>query len=107
MYSTLLIVGAFLAGAGLVALAWQVHDVRRRLHALEVRDASKHDVKHIVRADVGEAILFDYAKVRTELERLRAQLETATLHAQYVAAGGSPDDPASKWAHGGSTLERG
>jgi hypothetical protein len=76
-------------------------EIKTRLAKLEADPApqpcSRHDVRHIVRADVGEAFLFDFAKLREDVEVMARRLECFTQHAQHVAAGGSPDDPPSTW----------
>lgn len=101
----LLVFAALLIGVALGASASQLWNYRRRLHALERKltdlekvDCRKNDVKHLARRDVGEAVLFDYARLRDELNAMQAWLEFSTRRAQHVARGGSPDDPPTKWA---------
>ncbi len=100
MYRDLLLVaGGALIGLGITLLVWQLHDVRRRLRDLETKSAEpcKHQLKHIVRADVGEAFLFDFVDLREDLKIAQRKLEHFTRRAAHVAAGGSPDDPPTQW----------
>jgi hypothetical protein len=98
----LLIAAALMIGIALGASAVKLYDYRHRIQALEDKVAklsacSKHDLKHITRADVGEAFLFDFARLREDVQVMANRLENFTQHAQHVAAGGSPDDPPSTW----------
>jgi hypothetical protein len=58
---------------------------------------TKHDLKHVVRRDVGEATLFDLTGLREALSAAQALLDRAAARAEHVATGGSPDDPPAKW----------
>lgn len=105
---SLLIFGAGLATAlALIALAYGIQSVRdltRRVARLEEQLAvplNKHGAIHRERHDIGEATLFDLAKMREQLEIATNWLEYASRRAQHVATGGNPDDPPSKWAKDG------
>jgi hypothetical protein len=62
--------------------------------------ASKHDLRHLERHDIGEATLFDLAEMRETARLLTDRIEYASRRALHVANGGSPDDPPTKWQNG-------
>lgn len=104
----------FGAGYGFRMLTERARDQQRRLkqteQAIEVlkgqvaewqrraQPASKHDLRHLERHDIGEATLFDLAEMRESARLLTERIEYASRRALHVAMGGSPDDPPTKWS---------
>lgn len=94
--------GGALAGGAIAFGVMKLRELRRRLHDLEAKVAkigacSKHDLAYLIRRDAGEASLFDLAHVREQAKLLNDWVEYATLRAQHVAEGGSPDDLPTAW----------
>lgn len=75
-------------------------DAERRLAALEARLAEQvkpHTRIARERLDIGEGMLFQMAKLRMELDRDQATLDSITSYAQFISRGGDPDAPAAEW----------
>ena len=81
--------------AALEQQAARIDDLQKR-----AEPTSKHDLKYLVRQDVGEAVLFDLSNAREQVEMLTQWIEYASQRAAHVARGGNPDDPPTKWKNG-------
>ena len=102
LYLVIASVGLTLAVVAVLAGAAKVHNHEQRIARLEQRanPASKHDLRHLERQDIGEATLFDLAHAREQVELLTGWIDYATRRARHVASGCSPDDPPTKWSNG-------
>lgn len=99
IYLVLVVLGLALALCAVSYGASTVRNLEQRVSDLERRanPASKHDLRYLERQDIGEATLFDLARMRQEFTTALEYLEYATGRARHVASGGSPDDPPTQW----------
>lgn len=82
------------------ALSELVSSLSAQMAELEKRanPAGQHDLRYLERQDIGEATLFDLAKMREQLKLGMDWLDYASRRAAHVAGGGRPDDPPTKWS---------